>query len=187
MMSLALSVAVLSSSGGLLAERLPSGVRLLDSPTVAFGTVLGASAGDEKQRSLEAMTRGELEVERLRLLDAQPSYAPGLIVAGAGVAGIVVGGLLLGLTSRTLGSVAGIVTILGGVAALVTGGILLIITAVQGPAVASQLRRVEQRLNTLLQQQGDAPAGGDAPPPPPPPPGAARDLLQPPLVLLATF
>lgn len=186
MMSLALSLALCTSSGGLLAEQLPAGVRLLDSPTVAFGTVLGASAGDEKQRSLESMTRGELEVERLRLLDAQPSYAPGLIVAGAGVAGVIVGGLLLGLTSRAIGSVAGIVTILGGVAALVTGGILLIITAVQGPAITSQLRRVEQRLNTLLKQQGES-TGGDAPPPPPPPPGALRDLLQPPQVLLATF
>lgn len=186
MLSLALSVALLSSSGGLLSERLPSSARLVDASTLAFGTVLGASAGDEKVRSLESLTRGELEAERLRLLDSQPSFVPGLVVAGAGVAGVVVGVVLLAVTARTIGTAAGLVTLLGGVAAMVTGAVLLIVAAVRGPAVTSQLRRVEQRINTLLKEQGDTPAG-DAPPPPPPPPGALRDLPQPPQVLLATF
>ncbi len=185
LVSLALSVALSSSSGGLLAGRLPVGVRLLDAPTTAFGVVLGASA--ERQLNLEAMSHGELEMERLRLIDSQPSVVPGIVVASAGLVAFIVGYAVLEITGGTVGTLAGALLLVGGLAALVTGGIMLLVAIIRGASTSARIRRVEQRINTLLQQPSGVPLEGDAPPPPPPPPGVLRELPQPPQVLLATF
>lgn len=178
MHALALTVALMSSSGGLLSEHLPRGVRLLESPTTAAGTVLGAAP----QLDLEAMSRTELEMERLRLVDDRRSVAPGIIFLVSGGVTFLLGSTLLLADVLVAGA---IITLIG--AGAVVAGIILLVSAVSHNARnTASLRRIEQRIGTLEQT---GPGGGDAPPPPPPPPpaGVWRELPAVPQLVVATF
>lgn len=181
MHALVLSVALMSSSGGLLAEHLPNGVRLLDGPTTALGTVLGAAPTD---LALENMSRTELEMERLRLVDDRRSAAPGVILLIAGGVTFLVGTTLLLADVVVAGA---IITLVG--AGAVTAGIILLVSALSHNGRTSRaLRRIEQRIGTL--EATDPGGGNEAPPPPPPPPppaGVWRDVPVVPQVLVATF
>lgn len=123
MHALVLSLTLMSSSGGLLSEHLPAGVRLLDAPTTAFGTVLGA-AGGEAALDLEGMSRTELEMERLRLVDDRRGLALPIVLLSVGG-----GTLLFGLAMMSPGYIdlfiAGVVTSLLAAGAVTVGVILL--------------------------------------------------------------
>lgn len=184
MLSLALAVAMTTSSGALLSEPTLRSARLLDAPSTAFGLVLGQ--GGERQKNLEAMTRGELEMERLGLLDSRPTVVPGIIIGSAGAVLAIVGFIITRVAPATRGDVVGLVLLVSGLAGLVTGAVLAIIAFIRAGEVDARLRRVEQRINTVIRDEGLAPPQL-GPPPPPPPPGAWRDLPQPPLVHVAAF
>jgi hypothetical protein len=149
-----------------------------------LGLVLGQ--GSQREGTLETMSRGELEVERLRLIDSRPSVVPGIVVASVGTGVLILGVVLMSATIEEV-LVAGALLILGGFAAITTGIIMAVVSGVRAGVISGRIRRVERRIEQLIQLEGLQPAQDGAVPPPPPPPGVWRDLPRPPQVLVATF
>jgi hypothetical protein len=172
----------MSSSGGLLSEHLPAGVRLLDAPTTAFGTVLGATGG-EALADLQTMSRTELEMERLRLVDDRRGLALPIVLMSVG-GGVLLVGLAM-MTSYSFFGV-GVVTSLLAAGAVTVGVILLVVAISHNARVSSRIRAIDQRIRSM---EHDPSGGGDTPPPPPPPPpaGVWRDVPVVPQVVVATF
>ena len=180
MTSLVLSVWVMTSSGGLLAERTPAAGMLL-------GAVdLGAPP------LLEHMSLAELTTERTRLLETMPSMGLGiaLTVVGGGV--LLTGLVIAAATYITEVIIVGLVVMAASVPLLIIGPILLAHAARERREVQSQVRLIDQRM-TLMQHQEFAPPPTQRPvdetPPPPPmrPPGVEVVPGVAPQILLATF
>lgn len=193
MIALALTLALSSSSGSLLAETETNmrHARLIDSPAGYTGSLtLGAA-----NRPIENMTLPELEQARLDELDNRRSLAAPITLMVIGGALIITASVLAVIpvsTSFLLAMVA--IVVVGYIAGIVLAavGVGILIGAIVRNGKSSQhLRRIENRIDQLRAspQYAPAPMPGDVPPPPPPmPPGAFLDLgnVQP-AMTLATF
>ncbi len=180
MISLALSVALMSSSGGLLSERTP-----------AAGLLVGAVNLNEAALSLENLSESELTAERARLLDSMPSLGAGIALTAAGG-----GVLLLGLTLAAVALdfellIVGLVVMAASVPLLIIGPILLFGALRERRAAQAQVRLIDQRLAELHRDQLEGPRndGRDEVPPPPPvrPPGSQFAPDVPANLLIAAF
>lgn len=180
MFSLALSVALMSSTGGLLAERVP-----------AAGLLVGAVDLNAAALSLESLSESELTAERARLLDTMPS--PGLGIALTAVGG---GVLLLGLTLAVIAYepvllIVGLVVMAASVPLLIIGPILLFRAMRERREAQTRVRLIDQQLAGQRRNQLEAPRNDrlDEVPPPPPvrPPGSQFAPDVPADLLLATF
>lgn len=195
MIALALTLALSSSSGSLLAETETNmrHARLIDSPAGYAGSMtLGASG-----RPIENMTLPELEQARLDELDNRRGV-------GGPIAMIVIGGVAI-ITANVIfavwpassaavaltGILVGVTVLIAGIVVAAIGVGILIGAIVRNGKSSQHLRRIENRIDQLRAspQYAPQPMPGDLPPPPPPmPPGAFLDLgnVQP-AMTVATF
>lgn len=172
MTSLVLSIVVMTSSGGLLAERVP-----------AAGLLMGAV--DLNAAPIEGMSLTELTVERTRLMSTMPS-------AGLGVALTAIGGgvFLTGFTVFLYASIlVGVVIMVAAIPLLIIGPILLVNAGRERRAQQARVFAIDRRIATMGQDgTSPLPPQNDEVPPPPPvrPPDVERATVAPQL-LLATF
>lgn len=180
MTSLILSMLVMTSSGGLLAERVPPA-----------GLLVGAVNLNDTAASLQNMSLTELTMERARLLETTPSLGLGIALTAIG-AGVLVTGLVIVYAAFTLTVVAvGVVVMLASVPLLIIGPILIAKAARGRRDVTTQVRLIDQRIAAMKRDDGlgAPPPNNEVPPPPPvrPPPGVELSPAVPPQLLLATF
>src|SRR5690349_2699618 len=83
MISLALSVALMTSSGGLLSERTP-----------AAGMLVGVTDLNAQSAMYDNMTISELSTERARVAETMPSLGLGIALTSIG-GGVLLTGLLI--------------------------------------------------------------------------------------------
>jgi hypothetical protein len=194
MMSLALSLTVLTSSGGMLAGHLPAGVRLLDAPARLPGTLVAAARPAISEYL--SMSVPQLKEEWLRLEDEKPGL-------GGGITLTVLGGVfLIGGVSTFLYSVLNWAALtqdvlvglfLGGIVGAVAGLVLVIVGPILIGVVAGQRHRVEREQEAVRAQIQYLEGGGGTTPlptgplPPPPPPPYSGLGHAPPLVTVASF
>lgn len=166
MVSWVLSMAVVSSSGGLLAERLPSGVHLLDAPSVIPQAMLGARGGDPTREEVEAMSLAELDQESFRL-----DHMKGASI-GVGVLVLVLSTILFPLAGILLyfGGIFNILIAILGIAVGVMGIVVGIQNIVNGSRRNARKELVSERIR-ILQQPPQAPS------PPPPAPAAPEGAI----------
>jgi len=173
MLSLALSMAVLTASGGLLSEHLPAGVRLLDLPSAIPGALLGAR--DERGISLgeaQAMSLDQLRSEYDRLEDEKPGLGLGIGLLVGGIASLFTWAVLWIVAMSVVSAAAfwiGFILLPVGVTLTIIGAIAL--------SRAGRERRRSTRDQEMLMRQirireggGQLPPLPTGPPPPPPPP-----------------
>lgn len=188
MIALALSLALSSSSGSLLAETDTNmrHARLIESPVGYAGSVtLGAS-----NRPIENMTLPELEQARLDELDNRRGVGGPIAMIVIGGVAIVTANVLFALATSWVTLVIGVTVLIAGIVVAAIGVGVLIGAIVRNAKSGQHLRRIENRIDQLRAspQYAPQPMPGDVPPPPPPmPPGAFLDLSQPPSMTLATF
>ena len=191
MLSLALSMAVMTSSGGLLSEHLPAGVRLLDAPSVVPSAMLGRIRDRDRDRDrddglsraeLQSMSLQQLHEEYDRLEDEKPGIGLGLTLT-------IVGGAVL-LTSFFFWYgwwYVGLIMTLPAIALCIIGPILL------AKAIRARHRynrdqdAIDRQIRVLESggQGGAVPPGPTPPPPPPPPPMGGLTAV--PQVVVASF
>jgi hypothetical protein len=198
MLSLALSMALLTSSGGLLSEHLPAGVRLLDAASVVPGAFLGARARDRddgiSSAQLQSMSLEQLRSEYDRLEDEKPSLGLGIGLLVGGIASLTTWLVLWIVAAQVVSTAAFWV----GFVFLPVGIVLTIIGAIN-LARASRERRRDSRDQEMLMRQirllegggqggplPPLPTGPTPPPPPPPPPLGGVPMVEPQL-LVASF
>ncbi len=179
MIALALTLALSSSSGSLLAETQTNmrHARLIDSPLEFAGsTMLGA-------RPIEMMSLPELEAALQDELDNRRSFAAPIILLSVGAAAIITASVLVYTFSAPL-IIAAALLYVAGVGLLIAGTVVLITTIVRNAKSSQHVSRLENRINQLRsspQPQYAPPPGGYEPPPPPPPmpQGSFLDLQTP--------
>jgi hypothetical protein len=180
MFSLVLSVMVISSNGGLLAERTP-----------AAGMLIGAV---DVGANYDNMTVAELMAERSRLADSMPSVGLGIALLASGGGVFVVGFGVFWAVSILVG----VIMMVAAVPLLIIGPILLAGAARERRAIQSQVRLVDQRIAALRREESnpqfvpvDLPPQNnpnEVPPPPPVrPPGSEFAPDVPAEFLLASF
>lgn len=187
MIALAMTLALSSSSGSLLAETDSNTrhARLIDSPAQYAGSMtLGA-------RPIENMTLPELEQARLDELDNRRGVGGPIAMIVIGGVAIVTANVLFVLATSWVTLVIGVTVLIAGIVVAAIGVGMLIGAIVRNSKSSQHLRRIENRIDQLRASPGYAPQPmpGDVPPPPPPmPPGAFLDLgnVQP-AMTLATF
>jgi hypothetical protein len=178
MLSLALSVAVLSSSGGLLSGYESSHVRLIDAVEVVGGVALG-QAGYAAPQSLEGLRNHLAELEENR-----PSFVAPIVLLAVGggvtIMAAIFSAILYSAPSLAVGFLAVAFWIAGPVL-LVVGAIILGVTIGRSARANREINRVKTQI-----QQLEAGGGGYQPlptgPTPPPPPqsqltGPSTDLV----------
>lgn len=194
MIALALTVALSSSSGGLLAETQTNmrHARLIESPLEFAGSTALAA------RPVESMSLPELESALQEELDNRRSFAAPIILLSLGVAALITANVLLfiPISSAALLPVliAVVVLYIAGIGLAIAGTAVLISTVVRNAKSSQHVRRLENRIDQLRAAPQYAPQplppGGDMPPPPPPPmpQGTFLDLPKAePQLVLATF
>ena len=184
MFSLALSVVVISSSGGLLSERVP-----------AAGLLVGAIDLNTASASYDNMTVAELTTERARLVETMPSLGLGIGLTAAGGGVLLTGLIILAAAYDIAVAAVGLVLMALSVPLLIIGPIFLFGALRDRRGVQTQLRLVDQRIAQVRRDELSPPPQNTPPPPrrdevPPPPPmrppGSEREQLELPLQL-ATF
>jgi hypothetical protein len=160
MLSLALTVAVLSSSGGLLSGYESQHVRLIDAAEVIGGAALG-----QQGQSVDQMKQHLADLE-----DSLPGFVLPIVLMGAGVATEILGLVLAGISYYgALYWVGWVLYVLAGPALIIVGGIILIVTIVKRVKITREIRSVERQI-----QAAESGGGGYQPlptgPTPPPPP-----------------
>ena len=186
MFSMVLSVVVMSTSGGLLAERVPT-----------TGLLLGAVDLNAASASYDNMTVAELTAERVKLVEALPSLGLGIGLTAAGGGVLLTGLIVLAYSYEVAVAVVGLVIMALSVPLLIIGPIFLFAALRERREAQTQIRLVDQRIAQVRRDEmappvrtnpPPPPSGGDEVPPPPPtrPPGSEREQLEPQL-LLATF
>jgi len=180
MFSLVLSVALMSSSGGLLAERTPPA-----------GWLVGAVNLNEAALSLENLSESELTAERVRLLDEMPSPGLGIALTAAGGGLLLVGLSLAAVAFEEAVIIVGVLMMVASIPLLIIGPILLAGALRDRRGVQTQVRLIDQRLAELHRDQLEGPRNdglNEVPPPPPVrPPGSQFAPDVPADLLLATF
>lgn len=184
MLSLALTVALSSASGGLLTETDTTlrHARLIESPVSFAGSMaLGA-------RPIENMSLPELEQARQEELDNRRSLVAPIVLIIVGGAAIITANILFAVWPTTSAAViltglaVGVTVLIAGIVVAAIGVGVLIGAIVRNAKSAKHLNRIENRIDELRAspQYAPQPQPGDAPPPPPPPPpmptGAFLDL-----------
>lgn len=184
MLSLALTVALSSASGGLLTETDTTlrHARLIESPVSFAGSMaLGA-------RPIEAMSLPELEQARQEELDNRRSLVAPIVLIVVGGAAVITANILWAVWPATTAASAlvgigiGAAIFIAGIVVAAVGVGILISAIVRNAKSAKHLNRIENRIDELRAspQYAPQPQPGDAPPPPPPPPpmptGAFLDL-----------
>lgn len=192
LLSLALSVALSSSSGGLLADHLPRGVRLLDAPRALPGPPPAFPSPEEPvPGDYQSMSLSELKLAYTRLGESKPSGTLGGVLLGVGI-----GALVLGLSAMTVGllvpllgwTVVGLVVAAAGLALVIAGPILMSNGIRAAKGVEREQEFIRRQMRLLEGGTAPLPAGpGRAPPPPPPPPPLGALGPASPLVALASF
>ena len=184
MLSLALTVALSSASGGLLTETDTTlrHARLIESP-VSFAGSMALSA-----RPIEAMSLPELEQARQEELDNRRSLVAPIVLIVVGGAAVITANILWAVWPATTAASAlvgigiGAAIFIAGIVVAAVGVGILISAIVRNAKSAKHLNRIENRIDELRAspQYAPQPQPGDAPPPPPPPPpmptGAFLDL-----------
>ena len=182
MLSLALTVALSSASGGLLTETDTTlrHARLIESPVSFAGSMaLGA-------RPIEAMSLPELEQARQEELDNRRSLVAPIVLIVVGGAAVITANILWAVWPATTAASAlvgigiGAAIFIAGIVVAAVGVGILISAIVRNAKSAKHLNRIENRIDELRAspQYAPQPQPGDAPPPPPPPmpTGAFLDL-----------
>jgi len=191
MLSLALSVAMLTSTGGMLADHLPRGVRLLDAPRALPGPPPAFPTEEPVPGDYQSMSLAQLRAAAARIEDSKPSAAGGIVLLAGGITGIVVGlvAILVGVFVPSVGwLVAGLIITAAGLAMTVIGPILMA-SALRGRLSAERDLDFIQRQIRMLEGGGaPTPAGPPRtpPPPPPPPPLGGLEVVVP-MVAVASF
>ena len=178
MTSLVLSLVVMTSSGGLLAERVP-----------AAGMLVGAVDLNTRAASLDQMSLTELTAERARLLDTMPSLGLGIALTAVG-GGVLLTGLVIVSVALDLAVLAvGLVVMAASVPLLIIGPILIARAARERREAQTQVRLIDQRLAEMKRDELAPPVRNDETPPPPPmrPPGSQLLPVVEPMALLASF
>ena len=186
MFSWVFSVVVMSTSGGLLAERAPTA-----------GMLLGAVDLNAASANYDNMTVAELTIERVRLVEALPSLALGIGLTAAGGGVLLTGLIILASAYEVTVAAVGLVVMALSIPLLIIGPIFLFAALRERREAQAQLRLVDQQIAQVRRDELTPPPvrnntlpppGGDEVPPPPPvrPPGSEREQLEPQL-LLATF
>lgn len=183
MFSLVLTVGVMVSSGGLLAERTP-----------AAGLLLGAVDLNAASAAYDNLSIAELTAERLRLSETLPS--PGLGIALTAIGG---GVLLFGLTLAAIAFeegllIVGLLVMAASVPLLIIGPILIAGALRDRRAIQTQLKLIDQHIAAINRENDGgsptptAPVNDEVPPPPPVrPPGSEFAPYVAPTLLLASF
>jgi hypothetical protein len=172
-----LSVAVVTTSGGLLAERTP-----------VAGMLLGRNL-EIAAAGLEGMSKTELDAERVRVMEAMPSPALGITLTAVG-GGVLLTGLVIVGAATTLEVLAvGFVIIAASVPLLIIGPIMLARAIRERRNSETRLRLINQQMRELDNGRGsEQPTNTDTPPPPPVrPPDVFLIPTALPQVLVATF
>jgi hypothetical protein len=183
MLSLALSLAVISSSGGLLADYHTTNVRLLDAPVTEVGAPLIAQYSNRPPprgypqpyaQPQPTMSLENLKAEYARLEAERPSLTGPIVMLS------IAGGLLI--TSSILWAVAGsaydggtilalaligTATFVGAVVFAIIGGVTLGVALGKRHRIDRDLRGIDAQIRSL---EGGAPLPSGPMPPPPPPP-----------------
>ncbi len=153
MMSMVLSLVVVTSSGGLLSERIPvagmlvGAAELSEAPLVPVATV-------------ENMSLSELTAERARLVELRPGLGLGITLTSIG--GVV---FLIGLGTAVTYLVAGLIIMGTAVPLLVIGPILLARAIRERKEIQSQIKAIDRRLSNNKTAPSMSP--DEVPPPPP--------------------
>jgi hypothetical protein len=163
---------------------------LLDASLLDFAGVALVSGADEAAGTdLEAMSRGALEMERIRLIDSRRSLAPGVALLAVG-GGVALFSLLFALAAASIAEfeVMAAFLVIGGVmlGAAAVGVVLLVVAMSANSASAARIRAIDDRIQRLGSTTEQPPPPPNQPPPPPPPPSSGRDV-PPSSLLLATF
>jgi hypothetical protein len=183
MLSLAATLTLMTSSGGLLAEHLPAGVGLLE----GSDRVLLASRDEGPAPTVAdypGMSLSQLHLEWDRLEASKPGFGVGIGLT-AGGAGALVLGLVLVTVQSLVVVVAGLVLLTGALALLIIGPIILAGTLGVRDRITRDQGEVRRQMQLL--QGGDAPLVPSGPPPPPPPRPLSDRGAEVPLVTVASF
>jgi hypothetical protein len=172
MLSLALSLAVMSSSGGLLEQYTPVHVRLLESPASEVPAVLLGQYAPRSNSpyvnqgppmSLEAM-----RAEYARLEESLPGLvAPIVLLSLAG--GLLITSAIFWSTLYEVLLIVGVFTFIGAVACGIAGGIILGTTLGRRHRINRDMNQLQAQIRAMEQSGGSPLPQGPVPPPPPPP------------------
>ena len=188
MLSLALSLVVMTSSGGLLSDYTSEHVRLIDSPVTEVGaSLLGARPPAYAQPPTTTMSLDQLKAEYTRLEEERPSLVGPIVMLSIGVALLITSSVLWDIAFYSYYVswalfLVGVATFVGGVVLAIIGGIQL------GRAIGGR-HRTDRELRQLDGQiramEGSAPLpSGPMPPPPPPPQSQGFNGPQPTMALV---
>lgn len=205
MLSLAMTLALSASTGGLLSDHLPSGVRLLDSPRPlpgpppAMPPPVAPGAEEPIPGDYQSMSLAELKVAYAKLGENVPTTTGGTALIIGGVVALVLGGGLVllmalavvggfGLAEAVPWLILGAVVALGGVAMVIIGPILSTNAVRAAKAAERDQAFIKRQMRLLEGGAAPVPTGpGRAPPPPPPPPPLGGLEVRVPMVSLAAF
>lgn len=161
--SLALTVALMVSSGGLLAERTP-----------AVGMLVGLTDLNAQSAMYDNMTVAELTAERARVADLMPSLGLGIALTSVGGGVLFLGLVFIAAAEFVEFVVVGLVVMAAAIPLLIIGPIMIASAARERREVQTQLRLIDQRIASL--RRDEVPVSPAAPeydpktePPPPPP------------------
>lgn len=161
--SLALTVALMVSSGGLLAERTP-----------AAGMLVGLTDLNAQSSMYDNMTVAELTAERARVQSLMPGLGLGIALTAVGGGVLLTGLFLIAVAEFIEIVIVGVVFVAASIPLLIIGPIILASAARERREVQTQLRLIDQRIAAV--RRDDVPSSPTAPdydpkvePPPPPP------------------
>lgn len=178
MTALVLSLVVMTSSGGLLAERTP-----------AAGLLMGAAV-QVADADLATMSLTELTAEKVRLQESMPGPGVGIALTAIGGGALLTGLLIISAAFTVEVVLIGLVVAVAAVPLLIIGPILIGAGARERRQQTNRIRAIDARVSQMNRDsQIPAPAGNDEVPPPPPmpPPGVDLGPAATPSLLLATF
>lgn len=175
MVSLVLSVALLTSSGGLLADKTP-----------AVGLLLGAASYEGAP--LELMSVPELTAERARLQESMPSLGLGITLTAVGGGVLLTGLVIMAAAVFVEVLLVGLLVTAAAIPLLIIGPIQIGRAARERRDHMDRIRWIDQRLASFNRESLEGPPPNNEVPPPPPmrPPGSWLPNTVP-QVLLATF
>lgn len=172
-----LSMALMTTSGGLLAERTP-----------VAGMLMGRNL-EIAAAGLEGMSLSELDAERTRLTSDMPSPVLGIVLLSVGGGVLLTGLVIVGIATDLATLAVGLIVMAASVPLLIIGPILLASALRQRRTNETRLRLVNQQMRELERGgQNTGPGSNETPPPPPMrPPDVWMIPTAVPQVLVATF
>ena len=185
MVSFTLSVVVMLSSGGLLADRTPTA-----------GMLVGATDLNAQSAMYDNMTVAELSAERARVASLMPSLGAGIALTAVGGGVLLTGLFLIAVAEFVEIVIVGVVLVVASLPLLIVGPILLASAARERRETQTTLKIIDQRIAAVRRDEV-APSSPSAPeydpklePPPPPPVRPPSSQFAPvisPSLVLASF